>query len=147
MTTLREASLIALKFLEALGENHWLDRKATMAALREALAEPEPEPLCTAAMFDDAFLAKSGLSPDTKLYTAPAQQQAEPVAWMDREGDLYKMPEIQGWAPPHTLLYTHPPQRQPIDEKTLWEMWVESPSDVLRFARAIERAHGIGGEV
>ena len=43
-------------------------------------------------------------------------------------------------------LYTAPPQRKPIDDKTLWEMWVESPSDVLRFARAIERAHGIGGE-
>jgi len=35
---------------------------------------------------------------------------------------------------------------QPLDDKVLWEMWVESPSDVLRFARAIERAHGIGSE-
>ena len=34
--------------------------------------------------------------------------------------------------------------RQPLDDKVLWEMWVESPSDVLRFARAIEKAHGIG---
>lgn len=42
------------------------------------------------------------------------------------------------------LLSSEPPQRKPIDDKTLWEMWVESPSDVLRFARAIERAHGIG---
>jgi len=33
--------------------------------------------------------------------------------------------------------------RQPIDDKVLWEMWVESPSDVLRFARAIEKAHEI----
>ena len=41
-----------------------------------------------------------------------AQQQAEPVAWMDREGDLYKMPEIPEWAPPHTMLYTTPPQCQ-----------------------------------
>ena len=45
------------------------------------------------------------------IYTPP-QQQAEPVAWMDREGDLYKMPEIKNWAPPHVLLYTAPPQRQ-----------------------------------
>lgn len=34
--------------------------------------------------------------------------------------------------------------RQPLDDKVLWEMWVESPIDVLRFARAIEAAHGIG---
>tara|TARA_R110002126_G_scaffold4425_3_gene23391 strand:- start:89 stop:571 length:483 start_codon:yes stop_codon:yes gene_type:complete len=40
------------------------------------------------------------------------EQQAEPVAWMDREGDLYKMPEIKNWAPPHTMLYTTPPQRE-----------------------------------
>ena len=33
--------------------------------------QEQGEPLCTAAMFDDAFLAKSGLSPDTKLYTTP----------------------------------------------------------------------------
>lgn len=38
---------------------------------------------------------------------------------------------------------TTPPTRQPLTDEKLWEMWVESPSDVLRFARAIERAHGI----
>lgn len=43
-------------------------------------------------------------------------------------------------------LAAQPAQRKPLDDKTLWEMWVESPSDVLRFARAIERAHGIGGD-
>jgi len=36
------------------------------------------------------------------------------------------------------------PKRTPLTDETLWEMWVESPSDVLRFARAIERKHGIG---
>lgn len=46
------------------------------------------------------------------LRAALAEQDAEPVAWMDREGDLYKMPEIEGWAPPHTMLYTHPPRRE-----------------------------------
>ena len=33
--------------------------------------------------------------------------------------------------------------RKPLNDTELWTMWVESPSDVLRFARAIERAHGI----
>jgi hypothetical protein len=43
--------------------------------LSKPKAEQEQgEPLCTAAMFDDAFLAKSGLSPDTKLYTKPQQR-------------------------------------------------------------------------
>lgn len=35
------------------------------------------------------------------------------------------------------------PARKPLTDRELWEMWVESPSDVLRFARAIEWAHGI----
>jgi hypothetical protein len=52
-----------------------LKRQATEAgnAFREALAEQpaqQQEPLCTAAMFDEAFLVKSGLSPDTLLYTS-----------------------------------------------------------------------------
>ena len=38
------------------------------------------------------------------------------------------------------------PARKPLTDNELWEMWVESPSDVLRFARAIERAHGIGSD-
>lgn len=119
MTTLREASLIALEFLEALGENHWLDRKATMAALREALAEPEPEPLCTAAMFDDAFLAKSGLSPDTKLYTTPPQRKPLTMEQLRDIREHQRLIEELGpvWAP--TLYY---------------------------FCQAIERAHGIRGE-
>jgi hypothetical protein len=41
-------------------------------------------------------------------------------------------------------LWADPPiKRKPLSDETLWEMWVESPSDVLRFARAVERAHGI----
>lgn len=35
------------------------------------------------------------------------------------------------------------PVCKPLTDSELWEMWAESPSDVLRFARAIERAHGI----
>jgi len=72
-----------------------------------------------------------------------------PVAWMDREGDLYKMPEIGGWAPPHTLLYTHPPQRKPLTDEELDALAIDEdglPNSHFEFARAIERAHGIGGK-
>lgn len=76
----------------------------------------------------------------------------EPVAWMDREGDLYKMPEMEGWAPPHTMLYAKPPQRKPLtrDEtmqlanETAGQHWCDE-AHLQRLARAIERAHGIGG--
>jgi hypothetical protein len=78
-------------------------------------------------------------------------EQSEPVAWMHED----ELPESY----PYDLMYPHskvdgvrmfpvfaaPPRREPLSDKTLWEMWVESPSDVLRFARAIEQAHGITG--
>ena len=35
--------------------------------------------------------------------------QGEPVAWMDAEGDVYKMPVVDKWLPPHQMLYTTPP--------------------------------------
>lgn len=45
------------------------------------------EPLCTAAMFDDAFLAKSGLDPKTPLYTKPQPAQKPWVGLTDEEPD------------------------------------------------------------
>lgn len=47
------------------------------------------------------------------------REAAEPVAWMDREGDIYRMPEIKNWAPPHTLLYTEPPECNPLTNEQL----------------------------
>lgn len=29
-----------------------------------------------------------------------------PVAWMNSEGDVMPMPEIEHWCPPYTMLYT-----------------------------------------
>ena len=91
----------------------------------------------------------------TALREQLAEPVQEPVAWMDREGDLYKMPEIEGWAPPHTMLYTAPPQRKPLSEENIRALYdqhaayqEEGPevSGWWDFARAIERAHGIGGQ-
>ena len=35
-------------------------------------------------------------------------------------------------------------RREPLQDSTLWGMWGDSPSDVLAFARRIERHYGIG---
>lgn len=85
-----------------------------------------------------------------QIVASDYQDGHQPVAWTT-------MPAADDWifisgsADPNgklngkwTALYTAPPKRKPIDDKTLWEMWVESPSNVLRFARAIEREHDIG---
>jgi len=74
----KEAMKLALEALRnAVFDEHTADETLeAIKALEEALAKQEQgEPLCTAAMFDDSFLAKSGLSPDTKLYTTPQQRK------------------------------------------------------------------------
>ena len=52
-------------------------------------------------------------NPDDKriIYLHPPKPESvEPVAWMDREGDIYPMPEIPNWCPPHSFLFAHPPK-------------------------------------
>jgi hypothetical protein len=76
----------------------------------------------------------------------PDNDKPEPAAWINFnaatgepsvsyfcESELASIPL---WPEPTKALKS-------LSDETLWEMWVESPSDVLRFARAIERAHGI----
>ena len=67
-----------------------------------------------------------GVKAIKKIDSSKVMQQAEPVAWMDREGDLYKMPEIKNWAPPHVLLYTAPPQRQWDKPSASFNEWWDS---------------------
>lgn len=83
MTTLREAAAMALEVLEE------------SCFPRMSIKHYK--------LYDDAIDA---------LEAALAQPEPEPVAWMDSDGAVYPMPETEGWRPPHTLLYTQPPQRE-----------------------------------
>ena len=38
-------------------------------------------------------------------WDAVEQEQGEPVAWMDRDGDIYKELPNEYWNPPHTPIY------------------------------------------
>ena len=117
MTTLREAAQQALEALEHHGGHlPWNAFVEVRKDLRAALAEPVQEP----------------------------------VAYVDQR--------IHGWpdcfvmeaAPPHTTpLYTAPPPRKPLTQEELDELAMDEdglPNSHLEFARAIERAHGIGGD-
>jgi hypothetical protein len=67
------------------------------------------------------------------------EQQAEPVAWMDRDGDVYPMPENKKWAPPHVLLYTTPPQQQaepPPEWESIKNILDEYGLDAIAFVKA-----------
>ena len=87
------------------------DREVMQQAL-EALAIADNIELVGAAYTPKSIdLGLRKIRDSATALRAALEQQAEPVAWMDREGDLYKMPEIKNWAPPHVLLYTAPPKR------------------------------------
>ena len=97
---------------------------------------------------------------DDALRAALAETE-EPVAWYRPSEEGYDSAfrdhatvvgctgnKWEGWIP----LYAHPPRREPLTEEEIRRLyrkaWTpESEADeVLAFARAIERAHGVGGD-
>jgi hypothetical protein len=91
----------------------------------------------------------------TPVYTAPPQrreqaEKQEPVAWanINKHGDItHTSNKRMPWA--NTPLYIAPPKRQLTDEE-IERACLPLGAAMLSFtevARAIERAHGIGGGV
>jgi len=119
MSTLREAALMALEFLEALGNNHWLDRRATIASLRTALEQPEQEPVAWNWMFDGSPYGPGyfGKPPDEDIAKA-AEKTGRTVR----------------------LLYNAAPKRewQGLTEEELNLIYAEPQTHSGQFARAIE---------
>jgi len=81
------------------------------------------------------------------LNMAQPQVEQEPVAWMNAAMDM-----TYTYGPYHSddiPLYLHPqPPRQPLTDEQMKTI-VGNVADIggsIRIARAIERAHGIGGE-
>jgi hypothetical protein len=75
----------------------------------------------------------------------------EPMAWIRQRDNTLALSDGGVFGDDWTPLYTAPPQRKPLSESEIVAVLVSSAgmtvkaNDVdLRFARAIERAHGIG---
>ena len=96
----------------------------------------------------------------TALRAALAQQAEpaqEPVAWRIRCTDplrdwvlMYRYPKVEEKFSNMEIqpLYTAPPQRLPLTREEAISLWAgrsDGPSngEILSFARAVERAHGI----
>jgi hypothetical protein len=100
-----------------------------ITALRQALAEPEQEPVAWRYKF------------------------ARGVRWDFAESDPAEWRDLDVTAEP---LYTHPSQRKPLTDEEIELLAVKHAppidpafaqhDDFIEFARAIERAHGIGVE-
>jgi hypothetical protein len=139
MTTLREAAQQALEALESADvDPHSSDAVyKAIADLQAALANYDNE---LAEIDSDG--ARCGIY-RLPVKAALAEPVQEPVRVLRTLVQIHA-DGTETWR--EDPVWSAPPQLKPLTDETLWEMWVESPSDVLRFARAIERAHGIGGQ-
>jgi len=80
-----------------------------------------------------------------------AQPEQEPVAWLsiDSIGERYLCFSKPNDNDEVHALYTAPPQRKPLTEDEIDGIAINYdglPNSFLELARAIEKAHGIGGE-
>jgi len=143
MSTLRQAAQQALEALESVypytdslicyasttGEHppNAIDGNVRDAinALRTALAEPEQEP-----------------PPKMRLLPCCGYHDGRAVFWNRFNGVVQCHSCGQQYAP-------HPPQRKPLTDEeiqTIWAKTFEMGLSANIFARAIERAHGIGDQ-
>ena len=75
--------------------------------------------------------------------------EQEPVAWMDSDGFAWTKQGVECRTTPDTYmpLYTTPPQRKPLTDEEIYlainQIDRGEQGWSIRFARAIEAAHGI----
>jgi len=83
----------------------------------------------------------------TAIKQALEQPEPEPVAWVvyDTENNDIAWTEAGKKLKAETPLYTSPPKREPLTDEWIERFWLDHPTPI-KFARAIEAAHGIKGE-
>jgi len=116
----------------------------------KGLVQPEQEPKI-GCVNHDCDQCKAQPEQVIQSYSGKHNLEQEPVAWMDKYGEIYKdVPEVLSTDKP---LYTSPPQRQPLTKEEMFEAIrpLYSSEMSARIAvdysedeyRAIEAAHGI----
>jgi len=122
-----EALKICLEYIET--DAH--ERKYVRHAIKEALAQPEQEPVAKPKLI--------GWRTENFLWETADIKKAK--NW---EPNIGVLPIFEG--DPNTKLTT-PPQRKPLTDEGIEMLWPLRPTDeIVAFARAIEAAHGIKGE-
>ena len=113
-------------------------------ALRQALEALEGN--CTNPVSDPEQAAKED-NAITAIKQALEQPEPEPVAWVvyDTENNDIAWTEAGKKLKAETPLYTSPPKREPLTDEWIERFWLDHPTPI-KFARAIEAAHGIKGE-
>lgn len=148
---LKEAAQQALEYLE---QHAIISGAPIRDALRAAL---EPVTTCHELSKEgDKLSLPFNHFPDARKMVATILPEVtvEPVAWMVyTEGGtsayVTDNPNDLVGAYRALPLYSSPPQREPLTAPQIHELdWPDDVAfeDILEFTRAIERAHGIGGE-
>ena len=155
MTTLREAAALALEVWSRPDGINYVDFRPYMEALRTALSEPVQEPV--ARQMPDWM----AYDPMNDVLTIHGRRYSAAMfgeqGFLSPAGTVLRVAE--GQPDCVTLMRVTPtePVQEPLtDEAIVWlmpnptilkanvERWDRAA--MQRFARAIERAHGIGGE-
>ena len=134
--TEREALKLALEALEMNPLDTPTDvydtkYQATITAIKEALAQPEQEPVEVFLTDEHQMGFKVGVQSFILDYWPDLQSEVE----------FMKTQLLTAFA------RAKAPQRKPLTDEEIEAMWPLRPTDeIVAFARAIEAAHGINGE-
>lgn len=152
MQDLRKAAQQALEALQIWQDS--LTDPSAMPGWRFAVVGEKAIANLRAALAEDAMQRLTDVQQEMEA-TSQESRQVEPVAWISYEslGRLKNGGNSRGAVPVHTIqshtakipLYTAPPKRKPLTDWEI-EVWAQKPISRIALCRAIERAHGIGGE-
>lgn len=126
--------------------------KAMKQAL-EALVSSTGELRLRLASPTDAQLVKNEKAIIALRQAIAEAEKQEPVAWMHPDGRLWTFGKGFYKSTFAIPLYTAPPQRKPLSDEEIVGIaqitciGISPQDDTVNFARAIEAAHGIKGEV
>ena len=132
MSTLRQAAQRALKAMED-GEDRadMIEFSDALIALKQALAEPECKCTMRQKMVGDGCAV---CNPERAKDLAEPEQEPDGISWLKRDSGYF----------------TAPTPRKPLTDEEIINIGkkahaIEGPHILpVSFARAIERAHGIG---
>ena len=171
----REAMKLALEALEKHAELG-LFAGATITILKQALEQPEPEPLAWANRViggrkwlsihaskgaSDKWLeyrikeqAQGEKYEQVALYTSQPKREPEPVAWTlllagENAGIIGKAGETFESHPKYYKrvdVYTSPPKRKPLTDEQMEQIHQQYGGNIKKIMRAVEAANGIKGE-
>ena len=144
MTTLRQAAEMALTEIANARDYIWLLNEGGIGVSEKEMLEKMAKTITDIR----AALAEQTVASDY-------QDSHQPVGWMVYTLDgksAFVTDNPKDFTQDHRALplYTHPPQHNPLTNEEILKAWKPFEGNPFttkyEFARAVERAHGIGGE-